>query len=116
MDLVSVQGVSAELGAWDKAMSRGREVRRVRSVGSTGNETEGADKAATGVLLQSWRRDRWMKSGRSGAEERICRQPTGVSLHTLFPATVFEYHLESGSGVHCDIRCLSSRQNYHMQI
>lgn len=110
--------MSGELGAWDKAMSGGREVRRVRSVGSMGDETGGggSGKDATGVLLQSWRRDRGKKSRRSGAESRIRRQPTRVSLHTLFSANVFEYHLESGSGVHCDIRCLSSRQNYHMRI
>lgn len=66
---------------------------------------EGAGKAATGVLLQSWRRDWGMKSGRSGP---------GFSLPRLFSVDVFEYHLESGSGVHCDIRSLSYRQNYHM--
>lgn len=47
-------GMPAGVGAWEKTMSSGREIRRGRPLGSIADVWKGAGKAAIGVLLQTW--------------------------------------------------------------
>lgn len=70
--------MSAGVGGGEKAMTGVREVRKGRSVGSTG---DGSKKAATGFLLQIWGCNWGLDLGTQGERRGSTRSLRGFSLH-----------------------------------
>lgn len=89
---VSLTASLAGLAGWDKAVSEGRDIRKGRSVWSTGNRGRGVQDATASVLLQSCKWDWGIGFGRAKRKMNICSHsicfPGWIVLQNTFKEKV----------------------------